>query len=265
MTTTKNPYIIAVSGKGGVGKTTISALLVDELIRSGRSGPILAVDADPATTLHLSLGLPEPRTTIADIRDTVKLDAKTMRSLPQGETAADYVQRRVREAGVLQRYQLRGSDLDFLAMGRGEGQHCFCNINAKLKVVLNDLVKNYSLVVIDNEAGLEHLNRYRVPKVDLFLLVKTPGRASTEVVERILNAAASAKMEIGQTGYIFNRAWTEGQRAMKKLNNGDLSVTLPRSNAVERAEIHSDPIIALDDDNSFRAGVRELAEIILQG
>ena len=263
MTNDKKPYIIAISGKGGVGKTSISALLIEELIRGGHSGPVLAVDGDPATTLHLALGLPEPRVTIADIRDSVQLDAKTMRSLPPGETKADYVQRRVREAGVLQQYRLRGRALDFLAMGRGEGVGCFCSINKQLKVVLNDLVERYSMVVIDNEAGLEHLNRYRLPKVDLFLLVKTPGRASAEVAKRIVKAAASAQMDIGRTGYILNRAFVN-QGAVEGRDNGALSVTLPNSDTVQRAEIHGDPIVSLADDDPFRAGLRDLAKAILE-
>ncbi len=91
--------IVALSGKGGVGKTTLLAVLLDELARRNYPGRMLAVDADPAMTLHLALGLPEPTATVAQVREAVELDAKTIRSLPPGTTPADYLLERLQAAG----------------------------------------------------------------------------------------------------------------------------------------------------------------------
>jgi len=254
-------FIIAISGKGGVGKTSISSLLVDELIRAGCPGPILAVDGDPATTLHLALGLPEPQTTVADIRDTVQLDAHTVRSLPEGETPASYVQRRVVEAGVLQKHRLRDKPLHLMAMGRGEDAGCFCSINRALGLVLPNLVGAYPIVVIDNEGGLEHLNRYRLKRSDLFLTVVNPGRASAVVAERILAAAQSVGMELGQIGLLFNRHLIGCQA--KELEREDILATLPASDAVHRLELSGEPIVHLADGDPFRTALSPLTERVM--
>ncbi len=173
--------IIALSGKGGVGKTSLSALILDELARRRYNGRVLAVDADPAMTLYLALGLPEPAATVASVRDETKLDAQAVRNLPAGISPAANMLQELARAGVLAKHRLRRMPLDLLAMGQGEGPGCYCRVNSALKKVLSWITEKYDLVLVDNEAGLEHLSRYRLGRVDLFLIVATPNPAAMRV------------------------------------------------------------------------------------
>ncbi|MCX7661102.1 MAG: AAA family ATPase, partial [Candidatus Omnitrophica bacterium] len=136
---------IAVSGKGGTGKTTISALIIRTLIEDKKI-PILAVDADPNSNLYLSLGAKFNRT-IADLREEVRDNT------PSGFSKTDYFNLKLQEAIS------ENNGFDLLVMGRPEGQGCYCSVNNLLREYLTRLSKNYPFVVIDCEAGLEHLSR----------------------------------------------------------------------------------------------------------
>jgi len=178
--------IVTISGKGGVGKTTTTALLLDELARAGYAGRLLVVDGDPAMTLYQALGQAPPPATVADIRDNTRLDARTIQALPEGISPAGYVAGRLLEAGVLNPQKLQEMSFDMLAMGWHEGSPgCFCSINNMLGLILQQLMDRYDLVIMDNEAGLEHLARYRVKHVDLFLVVYASSLASRIVAGRI--------------------------------------------------------------------------------
>lgn len=219
--------IITVAGKGGTGKTTMMALLLDELARFGYSGRILAVDGDPAMTLYMALGLPEPLATVATVRDSVKLDARTIRNLPENMTPAEYVMQQLQATHVLNSHKQRGINLDMMAMGWGEGTpSCYCSINAMLGLVLEQIVAHYDLIVVDNEAGLEHLSRYRIKQVDLFLTVVTDNQASQVVAERLMRVATSVGMEIKKT----------------------LQVRIVSPNAAGRTAMHDDVLIPYSQD-----------------
>src|SRR5262245_541887 len=140
--------IVTFAGKGGVGKTSLCALLLDELLWRGYEGSVLVVDADPAMTLHLTLGLPEPAATVADVRETTPLDAQTLHTQLKGTSPAQYVAQRLYGAGVLAAYALRGKPLHYLAMGQGEGVGCYCRINRALSLILGQIVSSYDLVLI---------------------------------------------------------------------------------------------------------------------
>jgi len=199
-------FIVSFSGKGGVGKTTLTALVLDELARRGFQGSVLAVDGDPATTLHMALGLSKPKTTIADIRDNAPLTARDLRELPAGVTASEYVHRQINETGVIEHCKLREMSLDMISLGHPEGHTCYCAVNGILSQILEELLASYTLVVIDNEAGLEHLNRYRLKQVDLFLTVATPSPASQAVGTEIIKTARQVGMRMGNSRVILNRA-----------------------------------------------------------
>ncbi len=191
--------IITISGKGGVGKTTTATLLIDGLAMAGYSGRLLVVDGDPAMTLYLALDQVPPARTIADVRDNTRLDAHTIRNLPAGVTPAAHVARQLQQAQALGRGRLREMNFHMLAMGWGEGKPgCYCSINNLLSALLEQIISHYDLIIIDNEAGLEHLSRYRVKRADLFITVTGPNLASRLVAGRIAQAAACAGMEIGQ-------------------------------------------------------------------
>lgn len=166
---------LAVAGKGGVGKTSISALLVKALVEAGRK-PILAIDADSNSNLHEVLGIRQPRSVGCVREDTRKLGE----DIPGGMTRDRFME-----------YQIQASleetrNLDFLSMGRPEGPGCYCMANNILREVISKLTSNYSFVVIDNEAGMEHLSRRTEEEVDHLFIISDPAPRSLRTIKRIL-------------------------------------------------------------------------------
>lgn len=166
---------LAVAGKGGVGKTSISALLVKALVEAGRK-PILAIDADSNSNLHEVLGIKQPRSVGCVREDTRKLGE----DIPGGMTRDRFME-----------YQIQASleetrNLDFLSMGRPEGPGCYCMANNILREVISKLTSNYSFVVIDNEAGMEHLSRRTEEEVDHLFIISDPAPRSLRTIKRIL-------------------------------------------------------------------------------
>lgn len=255
-TNAEKPFIVSLSGKGGVGKTTLTALILDELARKGFPGPVLAVDGDPAATLHFALGLPAPVATVADIRDDTPLDARTVRNLPTGVSPKDYVYRQLMDAHILMPYQLRQMPLHFMSMGRREGHGCYCAINKALSSVLGDIIDQYPLVIIDNEAGLEHLNRYRLARVDYFLTVATPAKAAMSVAQNILQTAQRVAMDIAASGILLNRADMSHSQS-------EIGSVIPDDRLLFDMEISGYPIVGLPDNHRLRQSLRVVVKHIL--
>lgn len=258
---TPQPFIVSLSGKGGVGKTTLTALILDELARKGFPGPVLAVDGDPASTLHLALGLPNPFATVADIRDDTSLDARTVRDLPAGVSPKDYVYRQLMEAKVLMPAQLRHMPLHFMSMGRREGHGCYCAINKALSSVLGDIIDRYPLVIIDNEPGMEHLNRYRLERVDYFLTVATPAKPAIAIAQNIHATAHRVGMDITADGMLLNRV--NGSHPEIDENTAVVSV-LPDDRLLFDMEISGYPIVGLPDGHALRRSLQAVIRHILE-
>jgi CO dehydrogenase maturation factor len=168
------PRSIAVAGKGGTGKTTIAALLITQLVLKNET-PVLAIDADPDSNLGDLLGV-EPEQSIGDLREEV-LDA--IKKLPAGMTKASYV-----EAGLHQIIE-EAEGFDLITMGRGEGSGCYCALNNMIRKFSDDLTPSYNWVVMDNEAGLEHLSRRTTRNIDALLVVVNDNPLSLRSAEKI--------------------------------------------------------------------------------
>ena len=188
------PLSIAASGKGGVGKTTFCALMVRYLIEAGK-GPVLAVDADPNSCLGVLLGM-EPERKIADLREDANQPSNTPSGVPKARMVETWLNQIVQE----------GKGFDLLTMGRPEGPRCYCYVNDLLRQFLSRLKKSYPVIVIDNEAGMEHLSRLTTDNVDCLVIVSEPTTPSVRTAERILELAASLPIKVSRKAMLFNKA-----------------------------------------------------------
>ena len=251
--------IISFAGKGGAGKTTLAALLLDELARRHFDRKLLVIDADPAATLAMTLALEAPAATLAEIRDSTPLDAGQIRRLPPGTSPAAFVRDRLKSRGAIARRRLRELDFDFLQMGRGQGPGCFCRINQALSQALASIQAEYDLILIDNEAGLEHISRYRLNRVDLLLTVLTPAQTARQVANHIRDTAAEIGLTIGQSWELYNRVDENCRLGVP----GPRTLLLPECPVLPVLDRKGGPVHALVDSHPLRQALAPMTEQIL--
>lgn len=186
--------VIAVTGKGGTGKTAVSTMVVRALLNAG-AGPILAVDADPNANFHATLGV-TPDATLGGVRES---QIRQPGVIPAGMSKPEYFEYRTREALV------EAAGFDFLAMGRPEGSGCYCFANSLLRDALGRLEKGYSWIVVDCEAGLEHFSRRTAAAIDLMLIMADPSRRALETVGTVIELARSLATPVGEVAVAVNR------------------------------------------------------------
>ena len=253
MTTT-----IAVAGKGGTGKTTLAGLLIRRLVRSGL-GPILAIDADSASNLHSVLGL-ELERTVGDIRERTSEKARA-NLLDAGVAKRDILEYEV-NAGVVE-----GVGVDLLAMGRPEGPGCYCAANNMLRGVLDRIADAYEWVVIDNEAGLEHLSRRTTRDVDLLLIVSDPTVRGVTTGGRIVTLLDELKTRVGSHCLVINRAGgpltPQIEQAIAE-NNLELAAVLPDDPQVTTFDATGRPMWELPEDSPVAAALDGLVDTVLR-
>ena len=192
-----NPHTIAVAGKGGVGKTTTCGMIIDYLSKQHK-GPILVVDADANSNLNEVLGV-EEGVTLGQIREEMA-QAELKGTIPANMTKADYAEFMFSSALIEE------DDFDMLVMGRTQGKGCYCYVNGILKAQVDKYAKNYSYLVMDNEAGLEHVARGTLPHVDTMLLISDCSRRGVQAVARIAEMVGEMNLNPGRMGLIVNRA-----------------------------------------------------------
>ncbi len=194
------PRVFAVAGKGGVGKTTLCGMLVRYLVEVVKKGPVLAVDADPNSNLNEVLGV-VAGATIGQARELMKKD------VPAGMTKDVWFEYKVQEAVI----EARGFDL--LVMGRPEGQGCYCAANTLAKESIDALKKNYTFVVVDNEAGMEHMSRLVTQDVDMLYVISDATPRGILTASRILELIGELQLNIRDTWTVINRL-REKERSM---------------------------------------------------
>lgn len=213
-------YLIAVSGKGGVGKTTVSGLLVTQLIQRSCT-PVLAVDADPNSCLDGVLGVKAEKS-VGSIREDAREIAS--KGMAVGISKQELLEMKIAECLV------EAQDFDLVAMGRSEGPGCYCYANNVLKATINELSSHYPYVVLDNEAGLENLSRRIVQKVDLMIMVTDPSSRGFDTIERLHSMTNEMGIEYNKLAIIVNRTrnsdMPEKAKALKELTNADFIFTL---------------------------------------
>lgn len=248
-----NKAIIALSGKGGVGKTSVSAAIVKLLVEAYPDKKILAIDADPAVGLSTALGV-EVKTTIDDIRKEI------VETVEDGQTKAAI------ELLGDARYKIFDALVEtdgfaFIAVGRPESAGCYCKINTYLKEVINILSQEFDYVVVDGEAGIEQINRRVMEKVSHLLLVTDASKKGTQVIGTIKKVADELVM-YQKIGAIVNRIPDES--VIPFINTGDMPVLsyIPTDKNLAIFDIEGKNIINLPDDSNVIKGTRKALEEI---
>jgi CO dehydrogenase maturation factor len=261
---------IAVAGKGGTGKTTISALLIRYLMEKN-DGSILAIDADPATNLNMVLGM-DIEGNVGDIRedmlDMVQTSGALAGSMPGGMSKQEYLDYQVQMAIT------EGNKVDLLVMGRPEGQGCYCAANQMLRVIIDRLGKQYDYVVIDNEAGMEHLSRRTTRDVDVLLLVTDPTQRGLITARRMHEMVPGLEIGVGRTYLVVNRVRGNGSLGASELpkplskaieqSGLELVGTVPEDPAMAEFEFSGRPLVELPADAAVYKAVNHIAQSIFE-
>ena len=248
---------LAITGKGGVGKTTVAALVVQRLIAAGHR-PVLAVDADPNTCLDAALGV-RVEHTVGGIREEAKVLAG------EGKTTGVAKQEMLRLK--ISQSLVETEHFDLIAMGRSEGPGCYCFANNALRVTLNKLSDDYPYVVIDNEAGLENLSRRIVRSVDLMIMVADPSKQGLETIRRLWALTREMKITLKRLVLVINRVRHDLSPAvlseLQSETGASLVLALPDDEEIRDLAEEGGSLHAISAHNPIVAGIdRILAEAL---
>jgi len=244
---------IAVAGKGGTGKTTFVALLI-KYIRSRNLGYIIAVDGDPSSNLNMALGM-ELEETVGHIREAMSEEVQSGRydvSIPK----AHFLEYRINESLV------EGDRIDLIAMGQPEGPGCYCAANNILRDVIDRLKDEYDYVIIDNEAGMEHISRQTTRRVDKLFVVSDLTMRGLAAAERIARLVTELGTRVRDTYLVINRVRNDIPPAVldrvAELGIGLLG-TLPEDNTITEFDMLGRPIFEIGEDAPVYKALMQLA------
>ena len=242
-------HTIALAGKGGVGKTTVTGLLIHYLCAK-KQGPVLAVDADANSNLNEVLGM-EVETTLGSLREEMaRAEMNPDNPIPPGMSKQDWAEMRFADALI------ESDDFDMLVMGRTQGEGCYCFVNGLLSTQVMRYSSNYRYVVVDNEAGMEHISRGILPKVDTVLLVSDSSRRGVQACGRIFELVKELKLNPSQIKLLINRApggvANEGVLEEVAKTGMELLAVLPQDETIYEFDGDGKPTSQLPEDNAFR-------------
>jgi CO dehydrogenase maturation factor len=257
---------IALAGKGGVGKTTIAGMVIKYLNQT-QTGSILAIDADPSSNLNMVLGL-DLEWTVGDIREDML--AQVQKSLLQGGAAMGTLQGGMSKHDYLD-FEVRsslteGERFDLIAMGRPEGPGCYCAVNHNLREVVDRISNGYRYVVIDNEAGMEHLSRRTTRDVDHLLIVSDPTQRSIVASERIKAIVADLEINVKNVYLILNRVMGKIPAILQERIDAmgiPFLGLVPSDSDLMEFEFSGRPLVALGDESPVYQAVAAMMEKIL--
>ena len=247
-------WTLAFAGKGGTGKTTLAGLVVRELVRRGTT-PVLAVDSDPNSNLHMGIGLPVFKT-VGQIQEEW---LKSRDAIPLGVSKQEYL------ITTLNAAISEGKGVDLLVMGRPQGQGCYCSANAVLRDFVAKLQPNYPAVIVDNEAGMEHLSRHTVENIDALVMVADPTPVGIVTVSRLIELVKELNLNIPKLGLVLNR--TNGElnprirEAVEKLNVTTFGI-IPVDSAIEELNMAERSLLELPENSPAAVAAAKLVEAV---
>lgn len=244
-------FHIAVAGKGGTGKTTFASLVIRELVRAGKK-PILAVDADANANLNEALGM-EVEQTISDLLTGIQNNLEPM---PAGMTKDQFVLYKIHESLA------EGDDVDLLVMGGPEGAGCYCYANNLLRGFIKELSDNYPYLVMDNEAGLEHLSRRTAENIDVLFITSDCSARGIRSAGRVKELVDNLKLDVKKMYLVVTRVEPGSIEALQsEIDQTGLELigAIPNDPQVREFDLHSKPLFMLPDDSP---AVQAIGEIV---
>jgi CO dehydrogenase maturation factor len=248
-------FNIAVAGKGGSGKTSVASLIIRYLKKNG-SGPILAIDADPNANLGESLGL-EVKQTVGSVLDEFQ---KNKIKIPPGITKDVYLEYKLNKIVV------ESNKLDLVTMGRGEGPECYCYPNLITRKFADKLAENYAYMVMDNEAGMEHLSRRTTQNIDELLIISDHSVKGVRTVARIRDLIAQLKLAVKRQSVIINFALDKLDPlvADELVRLGiEPTATIPLDEEIREYDLKLKPLLDLPDSSKAVRVVNDLMAKLL--
>ncbi|MDR0563165.1 MAG: AAA family ATPase [Spirochaetaceae bacterium] len=250
-------YSIAMAGKGGTGKTTVCGLFINHLVKAGK-GPILAVDADANSNLNEVLGV-KIEMTLGDIREEIaKAEVAVNSPIPPSMSKQEYAAYKFGDALIEE------DSYDMLVMGKTQGKGCYCYVNDLLRDQVNKYYKNYKYMVVDNEAGLEHISRGILPPVDLILLVSDCSRRGIQAAGRSAQMIQELDLKVKSVRLIVNRVpggtLDPGIQEEIKTWNLDLVGIIPQDDQVYQYDAAGKPLVALPEHSPVKQALGEIIQ-----
>lgn len=243
--------IIALAGKGGTGKTTIAALIV-RAIKENKLGSVLAIDADPNSNLGELLGV-KSQENIGKILDDLCANAD---KIPAGMTKERFIQHQVQTAIAEE------EGFDILSMGKPEGPGCYCYVNNVLRGVMTNLIKDYDFIVIDNEAGLEHLSRRTTRFADVLIVMSDASHVGLKSAKRIIDLVKQLKFEVKKSFLLVNRFNKNMDRDKIKETGLDYLGNLPLDEEIEKLSLSGESVFRLKSDAAIFGALNSFGDKI---
>lgn len=247
------PFSIALAGKGGTGKTTLAGMLIKYLVKKGKT-PVLAVDADCNANLNEVLGL-KVNDTVGNAREDMKKGI-----VPGGMTKDIFISMKLEEAVA------ESDGFDLIVMGQPEGPGCYCAANSLLTEFLDRLTDNYPYIVMDNEAGMEHISRLTTKNVDILLIVSDASRRGLQAAVRIEELAKCLKIGVGKSCLVLNQTKAEPSEAVYRIieeSGLELVGTVPDDDMIYEFDLDGKPTIQMPEENAAVAAAFQIFDKII--
>ncbi|MCS7122286.1 MAG: AAA family ATPase [Archaeoglobaceae archaeon] len=246
--------IIAVAGKGGTGKTLVSALLIHFI--SKKNSKLLAVDADPDSNLPEALGVKVEKT-LGAVRELFQVSRDEMGTMNKEQWLEGKIYEVVCEC----------DGYDLLVMGRPEGEGCYCFANSLLRGILKKLMRHYDYIVVDSEAGLEHFSRKTIDSADYVIIVTDSSKKGLTTAKRIKELMAELKINVKDVFLVANKVNREAMEKIKKFaddENLKILEFLPYDEEVVKIDVEGLPVTALSENSEVYKRVKKIVDFFLE-